>query len=158
MNTKLLYAATFAALSLSTGLAMADGAPLTRAQVVAQTQQAVANGSISRGEFEQDATYVAPAQSNVTRAQVAAELTRNSPNGNVVVGLNGDRAPDATSQQIAPTSVLARSDVKAETRAALANGTLPITEYTSGADLSRQANQHVAAVQRLKARAARNQG
>ena len=55
MNAKLLYAATIA-LALASSFAFADEArPLTRADVVSQFNQAAANGTLRKNDYDFDA-------------------------------------------------------------------------------------------------------
>ena len=160
MNSKLLYAATLA-LSLVSTLALADGAPLTRAQVNAATQQAIATGTLRRTDYD-DGSYRAPAvHSNVTREQVLADLVQNEQARKALVGPLADEKYNPYGTEILETSTLARSAVKADVREAAANGTLQRTDYDDAALLARNAHQHQAGehfAQRVKARFAKSQG
>ena len=71
MNAKLLFIATVA-VSLASTLAMADEAPRTRTQVIAELNQAAANGTLQRTDYDFD--KVPATVSTKSREQVTAEL------------------------------------------------------------------------------------
>lgn len=154
MNSKLLYAATIAVSLIST-IAMADEAPLTRAQVNAETQQALANGTLQRTDYD-TGSYRQPAlTSNLTRQQVAVELAQARTARKALVGPDANRTYNPFGTQVLETSTLARSEVKSEVLAAAAAGTLQRTDYDDVASVTRKANQHAASAtfaQRFKAK------
>jgi hypothetical protein len=118
MNSKLLFATTLAA-SLASSLAMAGEAPLTRAQVVSEFNQAVSDGTllVSDADFA-NAPIVAQGPA-LTRAEVAGEVATARANGTLLVS-DADFARNTTSSP----STLTRAAVKAEVREAIATGTL----------------------------------
>jgi len=159
MNSKFLYAATIA-LSLLSTLAMADDAPLSRAQVNAETRQAIANGTLRRTDYDEEFYRPQTTRSTVTRAQVSVELAQDNLARKALVGPEADRNYNPDGTAIFETSTLARSEVKNEVLAAAANGTLQRTDYDDAASLARKANQHAASAhfaQRIKSKFAKTQ-
>jgi Domain of unknown function (DUF4148) len=162
MNSKYLYAATVALSLLSTLAFAQEAAPLTRAQVNAETQQAIASGTIRRTDYDQD--FYRPQttdHSTVTRAQVDTALAQDNLARKALVGPEADRNYNPDGTAALETSTLARSTVRNEVLAAAANGTLQRTDYDDPALLARRANEHVAGThlaQRIKARFAKSQG
>lgn len=118
MNSKLLFATTLAA-SLASSLAMAGEAPLTRAQVVSEFNQAAAAGTllVSDADFA-NAPIIAQGPA-LTRAQVAGEVAAARADGTLLMS-DADFAWNTTP---AP-STLTRAAVEAEVREAIATGTL----------------------------------
>lgn len=161
MNSKLLYFATLA-LSLVSTLALAqEAAPLTRAQVQAETQQAIANGTIRRTDYDVDFYRPQSTGSTISRSQVGIELAQDSQARKALVGPQADRKYNPYGTEILDTSTLARSTVQNEVLAAAANGTLQRTDYDDPALQARRASEHVAGTrlaQRLKAKFAKTQG
>ena len=160
MNSKFLYAATVAVSLIST-VAMADDAPVSRAQVNAETQQAITNGTLQRTDYDSGSFRPQPARSTLTRDQVAIELAQATAARKMLVGPDANRIYNPSGTQIFQTSTLARSEVKSETLQAAANGTLQRTDYDDVASLTRKANQHAASAifaQRFKAKFSKNQG
>ena len=158
MNRKLLYAATVAVSLIST-LAMADEAPLTRAQVNAEVQQARANGTLQRTDYISGAYRPEAVTSNVTRAQVGAELAQAKAARVGLVGPLTNSRYNPYGAEVLQTSTLARNGVKNEVRAAAANGTLQRTDYDDAALMARQSQQHRASgnfAQRFKAKFGRD--
>ena len=150
MNARLLYAATIAVSLIST-LAMAEQAPLTRAQVIADLQQARADGTLKRTDYDayrQDRAAV----STMTRAQVGIELADAQAERKTLIGPDADRNYNPAGTRIREVSTLARATVKEEVREAAANGTLQRTDYDDTALLARRAQAHVIAVTRFAAR------
>jgi hypothetical protein len=143
MNSKFLYAATLAVSLIST-LAMADEAPVTRAQVNAETQQAIADGTLQRSDYDSGAYRTIAPRSAVTREQVAIELAQDKAARKALIGPNADRNYNPLGTQIFETSTLARSEVKNEVRQAQADGTLQRTDYDDAASIARKARQHAA--------------
>ena len=158
MNRKFLYAATVAVSLIST-LAMADEAPLTRAQVNAEVQQARANGTLQRTDYISGAYRPEAVTSNVTRAQVEAELAQAQAARVGLVGPLTNSRYNPYGAEVLQTSTLARNGVKNEVRAAAANGTLQRTDYDDAALMARQSQQHRASgnfAQRFKAKFGRD--
>ena len=155
MNSKFLYAATVAVSLLGTTLAMADEAPLTRAQVNAELAQAVASGTLQRTDYDVDRRDAA-AVSSKTRGQVNAEIADARTARKGLVGPNRSSSYNQFGTEILKTSVLARAEVKNEVLAAAAEGTLRRTDYDDAALVARNVNAHAAALrfaQRRKAAA-----
>ena len=158
MNSKFLYAATVA-VSLISSLAFADEAPVTRAQVNAETQQAIANGTLRRTDYDVGSYRPQAVTSTVTRQQVAIELAQAKQARKALVGPDANRTYNPFGTQIFETSTLARSEVKNEVLQAAQAGTLQRTDYDDVASLTRKANQHAAAAtfaQRFKAKFGRD--
>ena len=158
MNSKFLYAATVA-VSLISSLAFADEAPVTRAQVNAETQQAIANGTLRRTDYDVGSYRPQAVTSNVTRQQVAVELAQARQARKALVGPDANRTYNQFGTQILETSTLARSEVKDDVLQAARAGTLQRTDYDDVASLTRRANQHAASAtfaQRVKAKFARD--
>ena len=131
MNAKLLFAATLALAVASSFAQAADNtAPLTRAQVKAEVQRAIADGTLPRTEY--GLTYGVRdgfAPSTATRAQVVADLQ-------AAQRTDGYRTVRASDYNIYPAdlnasraSTLTRAEVKAEVAQAIADGTLPVSDY-----------------------------
>lgn len=153
MNSKLLYAATIAVSLIST-VAMADEAPLTRAQVTADLNQAIATRTLQRTDYDTTPNVVANTVSNLTRADVAADLAANQAARKVLLGSDANRNYNVYGTAIFDRSTLSRAEVKNEVLAAAAAGTLQRTDYDDAASIARRANQHAATpkfAQRLKA-------
>ena len=131
MNAKLLFAATVAVSALATFASttvLADevNAPLSRAQVVAQFEQARANGTLQRTDYDLYAADRA-ARATRSRADVVAELVAAQQNPawidhNSSFDVNPFRAERSSSN-------LTRAQVKAETLDAIAKGTIPRNDY-----------------------------
>jgi Domain of unknown function (DUF4148) len=159
MNSKFLYAATVAVSLIST-LAMADEAPLTRAQVNAEVQQARANGTLQRTDYDSGSYRPEAVTSSTTRAQVGVELAQAQAARKGLVGPLANSRYNPYGAQVLQTSTLARSEVKNEVLAAAANGTLQRTDYDDVASMTRQSKQHRASgtfAQRFKAKFAKDQ-
>ncbi|MES3015012.1 MAG: DUF4148 domain-containing protein [Pseudomonadota bacterium] len=159
MNSTFLYAATIAVSLIST-VAMADEAPLTRAQVNAETRQAIANGTLQRTDYDTGSYRPQAVTSNLTREQVAIELAQAKTARKALIGPDANRTYNPFGTQILETSTLARSEVKDEVRQAQAAGTLQRTDYDDVASLTRKTKQHTASTnfsQRFKAKFAKNQ-
>ena len=143
MNAKLLYAATLA-LSLASTLALADEAdrPLTRRDVVADLHQAAANGTLRKTDYDYDAhDYSGPSRA---RTQVVADLqaARALPK---LQGPLSDRSYNPFGRDVNLKSNLARADVQADLREAIAAGTLQRTDYDEDQALvARRATEHEA--------------
>ena len=156
MNSKFLYAATVA-VSLISSLAMADEAPVSRAQVNAELRQAIVDGTLQRSDYSADSYRSVATASTKTRAQVGVELAQAKAARAALVGPNANRTYNPSGTQVLETSTLARSEVKEELREAAANGTLQRTDYDYGdaAQVARSAKAHAAGTalaQRVKAK------
>jgi Domain of unknown function (DUF4148) len=160
MNSKLLYAATIA-ISLISTLAMADNAssaPLTRAEVKAELDTAIKNGTLQRTDYD---SYKQEANANTSRDQIRSELADSKLARKALKGPNADRTYNQYGTEILKTSILSRAEVKNDVREAAANGTLQRTDYDDAALVARRANAHAASAkfaQRVKAALSRNQG
>jgi hypothetical protein len=159
MNSKFLYAATIAVSLIST-LAMADEAPLTRAQVNADVQKAIATGALQRSDYDSGSFRTEPAAGPTkSRAQVGVELAQAKAARATLIGPDANRTYNQFGTQIHEQSTLARSEVKSEVLAAAANGTLQRTDYDDAASMARKAKQHAASAtfaQRVKAKFSRD--
>ncbi|MBC8055278.1 MAG: DUF4148 domain-containing protein [Rhizobiales bacterium] len=159
MNSKFLYAATVAVSLIGSTVAMAQEAPLSRAQVSAELQQAIANGTLQRTDYEAGSYRPEAITSGVTRAQVVAELAQDKIARKALVGPQANVLYNPEGTQIFWRSTLARSDVRNEVLAAAANGTLQRTDYDDAESLARKAKQHAASArfaQRVKAKLGRD--
>jgi len=143
MNSKFLYVATVAVSLIST-LAMADETPVTRAQVNAETRQAIANGTLRRTDYDEGSYRPQAVTSSVSRAQVATELAQAQTAHKALLGPLADSRYNPYGLQVLETSTLARSEVKNEVLAAAAAGTLQRTDYDDAASIARKAKQHAA--------------
>lgn len=154
MNSKLLFAATIA-VSLASTLALADEAPLTRAQVQADLNQAIASHTLQRTDYDATPNNVAATASERTRADVAADLAAYKTARKALVGPLKDRSYNPYGTDILARSTLTRAEVKTETLQAAAAGALQRTDYDDAALLARRVHQHAAApgkfAQRVKA-------
>ena len=99
MNSKFLYAATIAVSLIST-VAMADEAPVSRAQVNAETQQAIANGTLRRTDYDVGSYRPQAVTSNVTREQVAFELAQAKTARKALIGPDANRTYNQFGTQI----------------------------------------------------------
>jgi uncharacterized membrane-anchored protein len=132
MNAKLLFAATLAVSALATFASttvLADeiNAPLTRAQVTAQLEQARANGTLQTTDYD---FGVAGRSQNpsLSRSEVLATLAAK-PSALLANSSARNRSYNPFGTELLQTSVVSRAAVKTETREAVANGTLPRTDY-----------------------------
>ena len=132
MNAKLLFAATVAISALatfasSTVLADEINAPLTRAQVTAQLEQARANGTLQKTDY--DFSHASRAQGTaLSRAEVVATLTVK-PSALLADTSARSRLYNPFGTELIQAPTVTRAAVKAETLEAVANGTLPRTDY-----------------------------
>jgi len=128
MNSKVLYIATLS-LALASSLAFADdNRPLTRAQVVAQYQEASAAGTLRKNDYDFDAHDIAAGISTRARGDVVAEMAAARRN-NVLVGPLRNRSYNPYGAEVLNRSTLARATVKADVLAGLRDGSLRHTEY-----------------------------
>jgi hypothetical protein len=132
MNAKLLFAATVAVSALATFasttvLAEEVNAPLTRAQVTAQFEQARAAGTLQKTDYDFYAADRA-VSSTRSRADVVAELAAAKPNPAWVDHNSSfDANPFAAERPFGST--VTRAQVKAETLDAIAKGEIPRNDY-----------------------------
>ncbi|MEQ1685519.1 MAG: DUF4148 domain-containing protein [Burkholderiaceae bacterium] len=132
MNAKFLFAATVAVSALATFASttvLADeiNAPLTRAQVTAQLEQARANGTLQKTDYD----FGAAARSEspaVSRSDVLATLAAK-PSALLANSSARNRSYNPFGTELIQASTVSRAAVKTETREAVANGTLPRTDY-----------------------------
>lgn len=146
MNAKLLFAATVA-VSLASTLAMAaDQAPLTREQVVGELNQAAANGTLQKTDYDY-ARADAATVSTKSREQVARELaTAKQPNPLLVSLSDKSRNYNQFGTELLRPSVVERAQVKADVVQAMRDGTLPRTDYEyDQALVARRISNHAAA-------------
>ena len=132
MNAKLLFAATVAVSALatfasSTVLADEINAPLSRAQVTAQLEQARADGTLQKTDY--DFGVAARSQSPaLSRSDVLATLAAK-PSALLANSSARDSRYNPFGTELIQASTVTRAAVKTETREAVANGTLPRTDY-----------------------------
>lgn len=132
MNAKLLFAATVAVSALATFASttvLADeiNAPLNRAQVTAQLEQARANGTLQKTDYD---FGVAGRSQNpsLSRSEVLATLAAK-PSPLLANSSARNRSYNPFGTELIQASTVTRAAVKTETREAVANGTLPRTDY-----------------------------
>lgn len=144
MNAKLLFAATVA-VSLASTLAMADEAPLTRQQVVQELNQAAANGTLQKTDYDFEKIDRATV-STKTRAQVVAELAAAKQASPLLVGDSAkSRLYNPYGTELLQPSTVTRAEIKADVVQAMRDGTLPRTDYEyDQALVSRRVNAHSA--------------
>ena len=121
MNAKLLFATTMG-LALASSLALAEEAPVTRAAVIADYQQAARAGQLHRNDyFDELASRPAP-ESQVPRAQVLAEL--KAPRDPRLIGPLLSRNYNQFGTELMREPIYSRADVKADVLQARAEHTL----------------------------------
>ncbi len=136
MNSKLLFAATVALALASVASSFAQAAdntaPRTRAEVKADVQRVIADGTLPRTEY--GLSYGrsldgrdAIGASTTTRAQVVAELQAAQRTAGYRAVLASDYNAYPAEQNRAST--VTRAQVKAEVTDAIAAGTLPVSDY-----------------------------
>lgn len=132
MNAKFLFAATVAVSALATFasttvLANEIDAPLTRAQVTAQLEQARANGTLQTTDYD---FGVAGRSQNpsLSRSDVLATLAAK-PSALLANSSARNRSYNPFGTELLQASTVTRAAVKTETLEAVANGTLPRTDY-----------------------------
>ena len=132
MNAKLLFAATVAVSALatfasSTVLADEINASLSRAQVTAQLEQARANGTLQTTDY--DFGVAGRSQSPaLSRSEVVATLAAK-PSTLLANSSARSRSYNPFGTELLQASTVTRAAVKSETLEAVANGTLPRTDY-----------------------------
>lgn len=153
MNSKLLFAATIA-VSLVSTLALADEAPLSRTQVQADLNQAIATHTLQRTDYDVTPNNVA-VTSDRTRGDVVAAIAANKAARKGLLGPLRDGSYNPYGTGILARSTLTRAEVKIETQQAAAAGALQRTDYDDAALVARRLQQHAAApatfAQRVKA-------
>ena len=117
MNAKLLFVATVA-VSLASTLAMAaDPAPMTRAQVIGDLNQAAANGTLQKTDYDYNRADHA-ALSSKTREQVASELAAaKRPNPMYANTSDKSRSYNQFGTELLRPTVADRAQVNAEREA-----------------------------------------
>jgi hypothetical protein len=124
-NAKLLYAATVALALTGTTCAMADeGAPLPRAAVVPEYQQAARAGTLHRNDWSDELAARPQIAEPRTREAVIADMAAYRADRRRLLGPLRDRSYNPYGTGIFSTSTLARTDVKAEVLEARSEGTL----------------------------------
>ena len=148
MNAKLLFAATVAVSALATFASttvLADEihTPLSRAQVTAQLEQARADGTLQKTDY--DFNNAGRAQgAALSRADVAATLAAK-PSPLLANSSARSSIYNPFGTELIQASTVTRAAVKAETLEAVANGTLPRTDYEYDQNvLARRANDKAA--------------
>ncbi len=127
MNAKLLFVSTVA-LALASSFAMADESkPLTRAQVVADYNQAAADGTLHRTDYDADARYFA-ASSTRDRDEVVAEIA-SSRKASTLIGPMRNRTYNQFGSDLQKPSTVTRGEVKASVVTAMHDGTLRHSDY-----------------------------
>jgi hypothetical protein len=121
MNAKFLFATTMG-LALASSLALADEAPITRAAVIADYQQAARAGQLHRGEYADELASRAAPGSQVPRAQVLAEL--KTPRDPRLIGPLLSRNYNQFGTETMREPIYSRADVKADVLQARAEHTL----------------------------------
>jgi len=155
MNAKFLFAATVA-VSLASTLAMAaDQSPLSREQVVVELNQAAANGTLQKSDYDYERADRA-AVSSKSREQVASELAASKKPNPLIVSLSDkSRNYNPFGTELKRPSVVDRAQVKADVVQALRDGTMPRTDYEyDQALVARRVNNHAAAAPILAQRKA----
>ena len=157
MNAKLLFVATVA-ISLASTLAMAaDQAPVTRAQVISDLNQATANGTLQKTDYDYNRADHAAVLSK-SREQVASELAAaKRPNPMYANTSDKSRSYNQFGTELLRPTVADRAQVNAEVTQAVSDGTMPRTDYEHDEALvARRVNNHAVApaiAQRKKAAA-----
>ena len=144
MNAKLLFVSTVV-LALASTYAMADDSrPLTRAQVIADYQQAASNGTLRKTDYDVDAHEYGKA-STQTRAKVLAEMD-SARKANTLVGPLRNRTYNPYGSDMLRPSSMTREEVKASVLAAMRDGTLRHSDYDGiPVTVARRANRVTAA-------------
>ena len=121
MNTKLLYATTVG-LALASSCALADEAPLSRAGVIAEYQQAARSGKLHRTDWDDELASRPVAGSSVARDQVVAAL--KAPADPRLVGPLRNKTYNGYGTEILRAPAVSRAEVKSQVLEARADGTL----------------------------------
>ncbi len=127
MNSRLLYAATLA-LAVASTLAVAGENPtLTRDQVANDWNQAVADGTVRKSDYDYD-KYDARALSTRTRDQVLADMKASRPD-KTLTGPLRNRTFNPAGMETLRVSTMQRAEVNAQVVAAMRDGTLRHSDY-----------------------------
>ena len=111
MNAKLLIS-TMMGVALAGSLARADEAPITRAAVIADYQQAARAGQLHRNDYADELASRPPQGSQVARDQVVAEL--KSPTDPRLVGPLRNRTYNQFGTELMRAPIYSRAEVKAD--------------------------------------------
>lgn len=146
MNAKFLFAATVVVSAIATfasTAALADevGAALTRSQVVEQLDLARATGTLQRTDYDAGSRDAAVASTR-TRADVVATLAAK-PSSLLDNSSARSRNYNPFGTELLQPATVTRAKVRADTAEAIANGTLPRTDYDDDKALvARRAGEH----------------
>jgi hypothetical protein len=121
MNTKLLCTAAVG-LALASSYALADEAPLGRADASAETQQATRIGLLRRTDWDDELAARPVARSSVARSQVVATL--HAPADPRLVGPLRNRTYNPYGTEAMRAPVASRAEVRSQVLEARADGTL----------------------------------
>lgn len=121
MNAKLLFATTMV-LALASALALADEAPITRAAVIADYQQAARAGQLHRNDYADELASRPAPESQVARAEVLAKLT--APTDPRLVGPLRSRSYNQFGTDLMREPIYSRADIKADVLQARTEHTL----------------------------------
>jgi hypothetical protein len=127
MNAKLLFAATLAVALASSYAVAGEAKPLTRADVIADYQQAAASGTLRKNDYDFD-KYDFSAPSTRTRAEVVAEYDAARADHRLIGPLR-NRTYNPFGLEALRPSTLARAQVKADVIAARQDGSLRRSDY-----------------------------
>lgn len=129
MNSKYLYAATLAVSLIST-LAMAEVAPLTRAQVNAELSKAIADGTLQRTDYDTGAPVAtATTSSTLTREQVTVAFLNAKAAKKSLNDSDANSSYNPFGSALRTPSPVTRAEVKSDVLQAAANGTLQRSDY-----------------------------
>ena len=143
MNAKILFTATLA-VALASSLAQAGEAqPLSRADVVADLQQARADGTLRKNDYDYD-KLDARVLSSRTRDEVVADMKASRP-PKALVGPLRNRTFNPAGMETLRVSTLPRTEVKAQVVAAMHEGTLRHSDFDDLPVRARRVTEQVAA-------------
>ena len=126
MNSKYLYAATLAVSLIST-LAMAEQAPVTRAQVNAELSKAITNGTLQRTDYDTGAPVATT--STLTREQVSVAYLNAKAAKKSLNESDASSSYNAFGAALRTPSPVTRAAVKSDVLQAAAIGTLQRNDY-----------------------------
>lgn len=127
MNSRLLYAATLA-LAVASTLAVAGENPtLTRDQVANDWNQAVADGTVRKSDYDYD-KYDTRVLSTRSRDEVLADMRASRPD-KALTGPLRNRTYNPAGMETLRVSTMRRAEVKAQVVAAMRDGTLRRGDY-----------------------------
>ncbi len=132
MNAKLLFAATvavsaFATFASTAVLAAEINAPLSRAQITSQLEQARANGTLQKTDYDFGGASRSESLA-LSRSEVVATLAAK-PSALLANSSARSRNYNPFGAELLQASAVTRAAVKSETLEAVANGTLPRSDY-----------------------------